>query len=108
MRDVNGYGWMHWPTKLYLIILLLVNDEVSQLKKNHKHIEDKLESFITTSKKDVESMKTSAKADLENLKKSSKADIDTAIRNLPKQDLSQYTMNSQFKTRYFIIILGVF
>ena len=53
-------------------------------------------------------MKTSAKADLENLKKSSKADIDTAIRNLPKQDLSQYTTNSQFKTRYFIIILGVF
>ncbi len=44
-------------------------------------------------------MKTTAKADMENLKKSSKAEIDTAIKNLPKQDLSQYTTNSQFKTR---------
>ena len=76
-----------------------MNDEVDKIKKEQKDIQNNIQTFINTSKKDVEAVRTTSKSDLEALKKSVKADVDSAVKNLPKPDLSQYTTESQFKTR---------
>ena len=73
------------------------------MKKEQNEIQANLQSFISSSKKDMEALKTGSKADLEALKKTTKSDIDSAVtKNQPKeQDLSQYTTSSQFNTRLF-------
>jgi len=76
----------------------LVNDEVEKIKKEQKDIQNNIQNFFNTSKKDVEAVKSTSKADLEALKKSVKSDVDSAVKNLPKPDMSQYTSESQFKT----------
>ena len=81
-----------------------MNGEVEKIKKEQKDIQNNIQNFINTSKKDVEAVRSTSKADLEALKKSVKLDVDSAVKNLPKPDMSQYTTESQFKTRliYFI------
>ena len=70
------------------------------MRKEQKEIQNQLQTFITNSKKEAESAKTSSKADLEALKKCTKAELESVVKNQPKpQDLTQYTTNSQFKTR---------
>ena len=81
-----------------------MNDEVEKIKKEQKDIQNNIQNFINTSKKDVEDVRSTSKADLEALKKSVKSDVDSAVKNLPKPDMSQYTTESQFKSRLVILL----